>query len=351
MTGRLPDRVHAMTTPTALDDALDDAHSDALDARAMIGTHDVLFVTLDTLRHDVACAALAAGRTPNLRAVLPGGAWQRRHTPGSFTYAAHQAFFAGFLPTPDTPGPHGRLFAAAFPGSETVTPRTCVFDAPEIVTGLRQRGYHTICIGGVGFFNGRSPLGSVLPGLFDESHWSPALGVNDPRSTENQVAIALGALARQPADRRMFLFLNVSAMHQPNCIFVEEATSDSVETQAAALAYVDSQLPPLFTALRRRSPLLCIICSDHGTTYGEDGFHGHRLSHPVVWTVPYAEFVLSRSGGTDLQVCAKRSAQSLSRSGGLDHQSAAPPGDGTGETPVPPIGAETSFDVHQSKST
>jgi hypothetical protein len=263
-----------------------------LDARAMVGTHDVLFVTLDTLRYDVARDALECGRTPNLGAVLPGGAWERRHTPGSFTYAAHHAFFAGFLPTPAAPGPHGRLFAAAFPGSETTTEQTCVFDAPDIVTGLRRRGYHTVCVGGVGFFNRRTPLGSVLPGLFDESHWSPALGVTDPRSTENQVAVALKSLENQPTDRRVFLFLNVSALHQPNCIFTPGATADSAETQAAALAYVDSHLPPLFAAMRRRAAVLCVVCSDHGTAYGEDGFTGHRLSHPVVWTVPYAEFVL-----------------------------------------------------------
>ncbi len=59
-----------------------------------------------------------------------------------------------------------------------------------------------------------------------------------------------------------------------------------------ALAYTDSQLPPLFDALRRRAGALCVLCSDHGTAFGEDGYEGHRLAHPVVWTVPYAEFVL-----------------------------------------------------------
>jgi hypothetical protein len=57
---------------------------------------------------------------------------------------------------------------------------------------------------------------------------------------------------------------------------------------------VDRQLPPLFAALQRRAPVLAIVCSDHGTAYGEDGYHGHRLAHPVVWTVPYAEFLLPR---------------------------------------------------------
>ena len=265
-----------------------------LDARSLIGTHDVLLVTLDTLRYDVAREAQERGLTPNLARLLPGGVWERRHTPGSFTYAAHHAFFAGFLPTPEGPGPHPRLFAARFPGSETTADGTFVFDAPDIVTGLAELGYHTVCIGGVGFFNLRSPLGRVLPGLFAESHWEESFGVTDPHSTENQAARVLEVLDRVPAGQRLFLFLNVSALHQPNCIFTEGGTEDSPITQAAALAYVDRHLPIVLRALRRRAPLLCVLCSDHGTAYGEEGYTGHRLGHPVVWTVPYAEFVLGR---------------------------------------------------------
>lgn len=265
-----------------------------INARELIGTHDVLLITLNTLRYDVAASALEHGLTPNLAALLPDAVWERRHTPGSFTFAAHQSFFAGFLPTPAKPGHEkaARLFAAAFPGSETSAPETCVFDAPDIVSGLAARGYHTICIGGVGFFNKQTALGCVLPGLFAESHWSPELGVTDQRSTENQVHQALTSLEQLPADRRAFLFLNVSAIHQPNCLY-SNATEDSAETMQVALSYVDGQLPPLFHAMRRRAPVLCIICSDHGTAYGEDGFQGHRLSHQVVWDVPYAETVLS----------------------------------------------------------
>lgn len=262
-----------------------------LDANSLIGTHDVLLLTLDTLRQDVAMDCLRAGRTPNLAAVLPEGGWEERHSPGSFTYAAHQAFFAGFLPTPAQPGRHPRLFALRFPGSETTGPGTCIFDAPDIVSGFAGRGYHTLCIGGVGFFNRRSPLGNVLPGLFAESHWKRQFGVTDPNSTANQVALAVARLAEAPG--RVFLFLNVSAIHQPNYFYLPGAGSDSLATHAAALAYVDSQLPPLFEALRRRGPVLCVICSDHGTAYGEDGYTGHRLAHAVVWTVPYAEFILS----------------------------------------------------------
>jgi hypothetical protein len=260
----------------------------------MLGTHDVLFVTLDTLRYDVASIAWRENLTPNLRRVLPASGWERRHTPGSFTYAAHHAFFAGFLPTPTTPGPHPRLFAVAFPGSESIGPQTIVFNAPDIVTGFSQAGYRTICIGGVGFFNMRSPLGSVLPALFDESHWSEELGVTCRQSARNQVDLACERIAAMGDAQRVFVFLNVSALHQPNCIYVDGATVDTPATQAAALTDVDRHLPRLLAALQRRAPVLTILCSDHGTAYGEEGYTGHRLAHPVVWEVPYADFVLPR---------------------------------------------------------
>jgi membrane-anchored protein YejM (alkaline phosphatase superfamily) len=268
-----------------------------LNAKEMIGTHDVLWITLDTLRYDVACEALASGRTPNLARWLPGGKWETRHSPGNFTFAAHAAFFAGFLPTPASPGKSARLFAAAFPGSETTTPETCVFDAPDVVSGLAARDYRTICIGGVGFFNKRSPLGSVLPGLFQESYWAEELGVTCRDSTAHQVALACERLANLSANQRVFLFVNVSALHQPNCMYLSGETTDSPCSMAAALAYVDEQLPPLIAALQRRAPTLCVVCADHGTAYGEDGYWGHRLAHEVVWTVPYTEFVLPRTTG------------------------------------------------------
>ncbi|EAU62840.1 STM4013/SEN3800 family hydrolase, partial [Stigmatella aurantiaca] len=186
-----------------------------MDMNTVVGSHDLLFITLDTLRYDVAQELAGKGRTPVLSALIPGGQWERRHSPASFTYAAHQAFFAGFLPTPATPGLHPRLFAMRFEGSETTTPETCLFEAPDLVTGLAARGYHTLCIGGVGFFNKLTPLGRVLPGLFAESHWGPELGVREPRSTEHQVALAVRRLEALPREQRVFLFLNVSALHQP----------------------------------------------------------------------------------------------------------------------------------------
>ena len=258
----------------------------------VVGRDDLLLITLDTLRYDVATRALREGRTPTLGARLPEGSWERRHAPASFTLPSHQAMFAGFLPTPEAPGPHQRLFALRFAGSETTGPRTCVLDGPDIVHGLAARGYHTVCIGGVGFFNRQTPLGQVLPGLFAESHWDRSLGVTDDASTAHQVALALRIIARLPIEQRLFLFVNVSALHQPNLGYLPGAVEDSPASQAAALAYVDGQLTALFAALSARRRTFCIVCSDHGTAYGEDGYRGHRLAHSVVWTVPYAHFFL-----------------------------------------------------------
>ena len=255
--------------------------------RFIPGEHDLVLVTLDTLRFDVAQRACREGRTPFLREWLPGGEWEERHTPASFTLAAHQAFLAGFLPTPVAPGRHPRRFAMRFEGSETTGEHTCVLDAADIPSGLAALGYHTVCIGGTGFFNLRNPLGRVLPSLFAEAHWSPELGVTDPRSTEHQVALATRILGE--TTKRAMLLLNVSAIHQPNRFYVPGAHTDSLQTHEAALSYVDGALAPLLTAIERRGPALVIVCSDHGTLYGEDGHTGHRVGHPLVWTVPYAE--------------------------------------------------------------
>ncbi|WP_263165539.1 STM4013/SEN3800 family hydrolase [Streptomyces sp. SCSIO ZS0520] len=262
----------------------------------IVGSHDILLVTLDTLRHDVAEELAAAGRLPQLARYLPGGRWEKRHAPGSFTYASHQAIFAGFLPTPAAPGPHPRLFAARFAGSESTAPDTFVYDTPDLVTGLAAAGYRTVCLGGVGFFNKRGPLGSVLPALFQESYWEPEFGVTSPRSFEAQVEKAEQVVSQLPYEQRLFLFVNVSALHQPNWFHLPGATREAGDTRAshaAALEYVDRHIGRLFAAASSRRPCFAVVCSDHGTAYGDDGWTGHRLGHESVWTVPYAHFLLN----------------------------------------------------------
>lgn len=245
---------------------------------------DILLITLDTLRYDAAQTAWSQGRLTHLAAHLGADGWQRRHSPASFTYAAHHAFLAGFLPTPARPGLHPRLFAARFAGSLTSDEQTFVFEEASLPEALRARGYKTVCVGGTGFFNKQNALSRVIPELFEESHWRPELGVSEPRSPEHQVAQVLASRDQRPN----FTLLNVSAIHQPNR-FYSGASEDCLESHTAALVAVDQALEPLLSVSR---PTFVIACSDHGTAYGEEGYWGHRLGHEVVWTVPYAEFGL-----------------------------------------------------------
>jgi membrane-anchored protein YejM (alkaline phosphatase superfamily) len=253
----------------------------------LVGRSHILMITFDTLRYDIACEQLDLGNTPNLANMLPEKKWQESHSPGSFTYAAHQAFFAGFFPTPAKPGRHERLFALKFTGSETTGTNTFVFDTPDIVSGLANEGYRTICIGGVGFFKKQNPLSHQLPSLFQESYWDESLGVTCHHSTRNQVDLAC-RLLNENQQQPIFMFINISALHQPNHFYLENAQGDSLETHAAALRYIDTELKPLFSAFEKDRDTLMILTSDHGTCYGEEGYIGHRIGHEKVWTIPYA---------------------------------------------------------------
>ncbi|MES2788879.1 MAG: STM4013/SEN3800 family hydrolase [Planctomycetota bacterium] len=250
---------------------------------------DILMITFDALRFDVAESTWQKNRTPFLRDLIPQG-WEPRHSPGSFTYAAHAALFAGFWPTPSNPGRHFRPFVLKFPGSRSIGPDTLHLEGSDIVSGLAARGFHTVCIGGVGFFNPATPLGSVFPSFFQESHWRPEFGVSQRNSTRHQIGQACQSVQQAKTDQPLFLFINISATHPPTRSYLPDATGESTATQAAALEYVDRELSPLFMALRQRPRRgIAYLMSDHGTLFGEEGWTGHRIGHSTVWTVPYAE--------------------------------------------------------------
>ncbi|GGP00994.1 STM4013/SEN3800 family hydrolase [Wenjunlia tyrosinilytica] len=195
----------------------------------------ILFITLDSLRYDVARAALHAGQTPHLARFLPDGRWEERQTPGTFTLPAHMAFFSGFLPRLPQPVQPPRLWECRPPAFKTVGPETFVFDAPNLLTGLAQHRYRTVCLGGVTYFSRETPLGTVLPDMFHEGPWRPEFCSPEPDSTRHQVEHAL-SVAEQHRDRPLFLFVNVSATHVPHGHYAGDS-EDSWKSQAAALAY------------------------------------------------------------------------------------------------------------------
>ena len=259
-----------------------------VDFKAAFGRRDFFVLVLDALRFDVASDALAAGQIPNLASLLQG-TWELRHALGTFTLPAHEAMFAGFFPTPPTPGPHPRPIAVRFAGSRTIAAHTLVLDGPSLPSSYAAAGYHTLCFGGVGYFDPKSPLGAQLVRHFSEAYWSRETGPTSRSAPARQFRQVAERLAAISPDSRVFLFINAAATHPPTRIFATEARDERPQTQRAALIALDRHLPELLAALRRRGGAVGIVCSDHGTCFGEDGFIGHRHSHPLVMNVPYAE--------------------------------------------------------------
>jgi len=261
-----------------------------IDMNKVVGHSNILFVVLDALRYDVAQEEFLKGNLPNFKKYLPSSGWEKRYTPGSFTYPSHKAFFAGFLPTKVNERITPRLFAAEFLGSESTTNRTFTFKENDWITALRNRNYATQCIGGVGFFNKKTKISQEFPDLFEESYWSEEVGVTEKDSTKNQFTFAKKWLSK--VSDKFCLFINISAIHQPNYFYSRSENQDDLESHAAALIYVDSQLPILMEAIEKEGKCFCIFCSDHGSAYGEDGHWGHRNGHAAVMEVPYAHFLL-----------------------------------------------------------
>ncbi|MDE7204103.1 MAG: STM4013/SEN3800 family hydrolase [Lachnospiraceae bacterium] len=266
----------------------------SVDMTQVVGTSDILFVCLDTLRYDVAVQEEASGGTPVLNQYGP---WQKCQAPGNFTYPSHHAMFAGFLPCRYEAKNHTDRELLFFPkaiGLGKKTPEGAYgFSGSTIMEGLEKDGYDTWCVGGVAFFDKRSDLGKVFPSYFQKSYWNPSFSCPVKDSTKNQVDFILKKLSKADIEKHIFLYLNVDAIHYPNYFYLEGASNDSIQSHAAALRYVDGELGRLFTEWKNlRGNTFVICCSDHGTCYGEDGCQFHGVNHPVVNTIPYKHFFI-----------------------------------------------------------
>ncbi|MEY8337764.1 STM4013/SEN3800 family hydrolase [Lachnospiraceae bacterium 62-35] len=266
----------------------------SVDMNQVVGSHDILFICLDTLRYDVAVKEEAANTTPVLNHYGP---WEKRQAPGNFTYPSHHAMFSGFLPAPyeaKNLADRELLFFPKQIGLGKKVPEGAYgFSGSTIMEGLEKDGYDTWCIGGVAFFDKRSDLGQVFPGYFQKSYWNPSFACPVKDSTKNQVDFILKKLSSVDNKQPIFLYLNVDAIHYPNYFYLDGASHDSLLSHGAALQYVDKELGRLFDGWKHmRGSAFVICCSDHGTCYGEDGCQFHGINHPAVNTIPYKHFFI-----------------------------------------------------------
>ncbi len=262
----------------------------------IVGTHDILFVVLDSLRYDIAIQEQDAARTPQFNKY---GQWIKCDAPANFTYPSHHAMFAGFMPKPLEPSDQvPPLFFPKNIGLGMKGPKkSFAFDGATWIQGLEKVGYDTLCIGGVSFFDNRSDIGKVFPAMFKESYWHPSFSCIVKESPDNQIDFAVKKIQQKPVEQRIMMYMNIDAIHYPSHFYVEGAgKGDNTYTHAAALQYVDARIETLIDAFRKRSNTFVILCSDHGTCYGEDGKFFHSFNHEITNTIPYMDFVVKKQG-------------------------------------------------------
>lgn len=249
---------------------------------------------LDSLRYDIAFQEQTAGNTPNLNHY---GQWTKCEAAGNFTWPSHHAMFSGFMPKPiDDTVNQTMLFFPKDIGLGRKGPKNAfAFDDATWIKSLENKGYQTICIGGVSFFNNRSGMGKVFPSMFKESYWHPRFACTVKESMDNQIHYIQKIMAERAGSQPVMMYINIDTIHYPNHFYVEGAASgDTVETHAAALRYIDARIDGLLNIFRQTGgETFVIVCSDHGTCYGEDGKYFHSFNHPIVNTVPYMHFLLS----------------------------------------------------------
>ncbi|MCW2923398.1 MAG: Methyltransferase type 11 [Thermoleophilia bacterium] len=260
---------------------------------------NVLLLTFDSCRYD----ALEAAHTPVLDSfadVLPA------RSPASYTYAAHHSFFAGLLPNCDQPIPFYNRFTRQLLGlrgvGETAVAAGALIDVASdcnLVTGFRDEGWQTVGAGAMNWFRQ-----ATLTTGFQHFRWT---GTDADAQVDH-------LLDHVDPRRRFFGFINFGETHAPFS-YAGKSGACPVDVRARimgwppqrgsgpvgrdnpawahqveAAEFIDRRLARLFSALPAHT--VVIACGDHGECFGEDGFWGHGVDHPVVYEVPLAIFRL-----------------------------------------------------------
>ncbi|HEV2781369.1 MAG TPA: sulfatase-like hydrolase/transferase [Actinophytocola sp.] len=270
---------------------------------------NVVFVTVDSCRYDVARAA----RIPFIRSI---GELRRARTHGSFTVPAHHAFFAGHLPVVLEEPLTDYYSEAACQLWRIKTGRTLeekrrfglLFGANNVVAGYRALGFKVLGAGGVSQFSD----GSCLRAYFGDDflYFGPNLDEEPLRERDpgtfplNNIETIVRNLAGHD---KWFLFVNCPETHYPydigNGIPADVLESYATlkgslnlregpavpaslgprlrEMQLIALEYLDGQLGKLFELLPRRRDIVVIVCGDHGENFGEHFAGKPRWGHMV----------------------------------------------------------------------
>lgn len=262
---------------------------DAAPGRVPTGRHNVLLISIDTLRADhLSYYGYERPTSPNLDALAKEGVvFDRAISQAPWTLPSHASMFTGLYPPQ-----HGcNLVQGVVLNPRMVTVAERLLDA----------GYRTAAVTSNIFV---SPIYGLEQGFetFDFA---------DGADAQNRVDAALGVLDRVKDDR-FFLFLHLMDPHDPYSPpwyyrekFVPAGSADDIDGDLknakqrfgrelkdprvrdvlrrlydGEILYADDQLRRLFDRLRalgKMDDTLIIVTSDHGESLGEEG-HGQSLA-------------------------------------------------------------------------
>lgn len=231
---------------------------------------------------------------------------------GTFTYPAHMAMFQGFFPTIGGKLSGSQGFVVSRPiynrFSQSVykwfyrSDRYCLTEltgSGSIPLVLRDKKYRTVAIGGVGWFNKRTPMRLGFEEFIYETNGEKAI---------NEF---INQITREP----YYGLLNFGTTHRPYRVpemprklkrvrsprsgndYNSQYSYKLRDKQVACMTYTDKILVKLFEWLKstKLRTVVC-FCSDHGDCMGEDGCYGHGFMHPNIMTVPLGWTVFMPSG-------------------------------------------------------
>jgi membrane-anchored protein YejM (alkaline phosphatase superfamily) len=267
-----------------------------------------LTIVVDSCRWD----SFQVADTPNIDAIFEivnAGAM------ATFTYPAHMSMFQGFFPTAAINRPIYNRFEKSVYRWFYKSRRPCLSELSgtgSIPNVLRSNGYRTVAIGGVGWFNKRTPMRLGFEDFVYETDGSAAIDEFVSR-----------------VDREPFYgLLNFGTTHRPykvpgisgDLMRVKSPRSGNNynstfdrklrDRQAACVTYTDRILVKLFDWLKSRKlrTVVC-FCADHGDCMGEDNCYGHGFYHPSVMSIPLGWTVFMPGGEsypvteTNLKIC------------------------------------------------
>lgn len=230
--------------------------------------HDVLLITIDTLRADrLGCTGHASARTPRLDALARSGQlYTQAIAPTPLTLPSHATLLSGRLPLE-----HGARDNKPFrfPGDRIDT----------IASTLRARGYTTRAV------IGGEPLGKGcgLEAGFDRYDdafaRAPAGSVRLGERPADAVAdAALAALDDVSPEQPFFLWAHFFDPHDPYVPPRDLLARFQDAPYDGEIAFVDRELGRLLDGIAARGladDLVVVVTADHGESLGEHGEASH----------------------------------------------------------------------------